>query len=53
MSFIWHDWTKLAYFMIVASLSGLGLYFFWYRNLKSEVRCLEEDERWAAAEELG
>ena len=44
MSLIFHAWTKFAFFSITATICGIGLYFFWYRNLKSEEQCLEEDE---------
>ena len=48
MSFMWHQWTKFSFFFAVALVSGIGLYFFWYRNLKSEKQCLAEDEKYAA-----
>ena len=43
MSFVFHDWQKFAFFISVSVLCGLGLYFFWYRNLKSDEQCVEED----------
>ena len=43
MAFIFHDWQKFSLFTIFGALSGLGLYFFWYKNLKSVERCAEED----------
>ncbi len=45
MSFIFHEWKKLAFFTIATTFSAVGLYFFWYRNLKSEEQCLAEDKR--------
>ena len=44
MSFMWQEWTKFSFFFTVALVSGVGLYFFWYKNLKSEALCLEEDK---------
>lgn len=46
MSFVWHDWEKFAFFASSTVISGIGLYFFWYRNLKSEEQCLAEDEKY-------
>ena len=43
MSLVFHEWSKFAFFMIISVICGIGLYFFWYRNLKSEEQCLEED----------
>jgi SSS family solute:Na+ symporter len=48
MSFIFHDWKKVAFFALGAVFSGIGLYFFWYRNLKSEEQCKKEDEYYAS-----
>ena len=45
MSFIFHEWTKVAFFSLCSIFSAVGLYFFWYRNLKSEEQCLAEDAR--------
>ena len=50
MSFVWHEWEKFAMFTAGAVISTIGLYFFWYRNLKSEKQCLEEDELYAAGD---
>jgi len=44
MSLVFHQWSKFAFFLIMSIVCGLGLYFFWYRNLKSEEQCQEEDE---------
>lgn len=44
MSFVFHAWEKFAIFSTISLLSALGLYFFWYRNLKSEADCTAEDE---------
>jgi hypothetical protein len=47
MAFIFHDWKKFA-FMVSASLfSGIGLYFMWYRNLKSDEECAADDAKYA------
>ena len=44
MSLVFHEWSKFAFFTIMSVITGVGLYFFWYRNLKSEEKCQEEDE---------
>ncbi len=44
MSFVWHDWEHFALFATISVLSSIGLYFFWFKNLKSEQECLDEDE---------
>ncbi len=44
MAFVFHDWLKFSGFAMVAALCALGLYFFWFRNLKSLEDC-EADER--------
>jgi hypothetical protein len=48
MSFVFHDWTKFAFFAASAVVSGTGIYFFWYRNLKDTAACEAEDEYYAA-----
>lgn len=44
MSFVFHAWTKFAMFGTAALLTGVGLYFFWFRNLKEEDECRRDDE---------
>jgi Na+/proline symporter len=44
MSFIFHAWTKFTFFLAITVLSGVGLYFFWYRNLKDTKKSEKEDE---------
>ncbi|MEM9189580.1 MAG: sodium:solute symporter [Myxococcota bacterium] len=44
MAVMFHDWTKFTFFGLVALVSGVGLYFFWYRNLRSETECEADDE---------
>ncbi len=44
MAFVFHDWKKFSFFTAVALISAVGLYFFWWRNLKSEAECAREDE---------
>ena len=43
MAFIFRDWSKFSFLAIFASMTGVGLYFFWFRNLKMDKQCLEED----------
>ena len=47
MSFMWHDWGKFSFFAIITVVSMVGLYFFWWRNLKDEAQCVAEDEAYA------
>jgi Na+/proline symporter len=35
MAFVFHDWKKFAFCMAVVILTSVGLYFFWYRNLRT------------------
>ena len=44
MALVFHDWLKLGFFTAAGGLCGVGLYFFWFRGLKSAARCAEEDE---------
>jgi SSS family solute:Na+ symporter len=43
MALIFHDWAKFSFFVIIGVLSGVGMVFFWYKNLKSAAQCAEED----------
>jgi len=49
MSFIFHDWQKFFFFAIISTMCGIGLYFFWFRNLKSAEVCAVEDAAYAEA----
>lgn len=44
MAFIFHDWKKFAFASAVVVISSVGLYFFWYRNLKTNEETAHEDE---------
>ena len=46
MCFVFHAWTKFAFFSVVAVFTGVGLYFFWFRNLKSDEECAVDDARY-------
>ena len=48
MALVFHDWPKVGFFAIAGSLCGAGLYFFWYRNLKSYEQCEAEDAAYRA-----
>jgi SSS family solute:Na+ symporter len=52
MSFIFHDWKKFAFFGIAGTFCAVGLYFTWFKNLKSDELCKAEDEEWKAKAEL-
>ncbi|MEZ4236569.1 MAG: sodium:solute symporter [Myxococcota bacterium] len=48
MTFMFHEWNSFSGFAIASAVSGVGLYFFWYRNLKTDEQCALDDARWAA-----
>lgn len=52
MAFVFHDWKKFAYFAIMATFCGIGLYFFWFKNLKPVPECEEEDAYYAEQKHL-
>ncbi len=43
MALVFHDWPKVGFFAIAGSLCGIGLYFFWFKGLKSTEQCTAED----------
>jgi Na+/proline symporter len=43
MSFVFHDWKKFSFFITISALTAVGMYFFWYRNLKTDAECEAED----------
>ncbi len=43
MAFVFHDWGKFSVAGAVTLVSAVGLYFFWYRNLKTPGVCARED----------
>ncbi|MEQ9320890.1 MAG: hypothetical protein RIF41_17140, partial [Polyangiaceae bacterium] len=51
MAFIFHDFKKLAFMLAGSVFSGVGLYFMWYRNLKSEEACAADDAKYAPPSE--
>lgn len=51
MALIFHDWQKVSFFGIAGGFSAVGLYFFWFRNLKSVEDCEAEDLAHAQAKE--
>lgn len=51
MAFIFHDFKKLAFMLAGSVFSGVGLYFMWYRNLKSEDACAADDAKYAPPSE--
>lgn len=44
MSFIFHDWEKFGIFAASTVFASVGLYFFWFRNLKDTEECSAEDD---------
>ena len=48
MALVFHDWTKFSFFLIISLFCAVGLYFFWYRNLKTTAQCEAEDAEQAA-----
>ncbi len=45
MAFVFHDWKTFGVFFGIWLVSMVGLYFFWYRNLKDVATCRAEDAR--------
>jgi hypothetical protein len=43
MSLVFHDWGTFGLAVATLVPSSLGLYAFWFRNLKSEAQCEAED----------
>lgn len=48
MALVFHDWGKFSFFAVAGSLCAAGLYFFWYRNLKTNEQCEAEDAAFRA-----
>lgn len=48
MSLIFQDWPKFVGFGIAAAIAAVGLYFFWFRNLRSDADCEADDERFGS-----
>ncbi len=48
MAFVFHDWKKFAFFSVMSVICGVGLYFFWFKNLKAVELCEEEDKHYAS-----
>ncbi|MBW2462356.1 MAG: hypothetical protein JRH11_11980, partial [Deltaproteobacteria bacterium] len=46
------DWTKFTFFALVAIVSSIGLYFFWFKNLKSPEECKADDLKYAGDEKV-
>ena len=46
MSLIFRDWGRFSVCGSVATLTAVGLYWFWFRNLKSEEEAAAEDLRY-------
>jgi Na+/proline symporter len=49
MTFMFQEWSSFSGFAIGAAMSAVGLYFFWYRNLKSDEQCAADDAKYKAA----
>jgi Na+/proline symporter len=47
MALIFHDWSKFSVFTLISIFCGIGLYFFWFKNLKSHEQCDLEDKKFA------
>ncbi len=44
MALMFHDFAKFSWALGIAAVSAVGLYFFWFRGLKSPEQCEAEDE---------
>jgi Na+/proline symporter len=43
MTFMFRDWERFSFWFLMNVLCSVGLYFFWFRNLKSEAQCALDD----------
>jgi len=43
MAFVFHDWTKVNFFVVSGLFCGVGLYFFWFKNMKTTAECEADD----------
>lgn len=50
MTFMFHEWAKFTSFGIGAAVCAVGLYVFWFRNLRSEADCAAWDARYEQIE---
>ncbi len=46
MSFVFHDWNLFIISSIIVVIGSIGLYFFWFKNLKGAEQCALEDEKY-------
>lgn len=46
MAFVFHDWKTFAGFITAAIVCAVGLYFFWFKNLKTDEECAAEDDHY-------
>lgn len=53
MAIVWHDWSRVTVLASISAVCAVGLYRYWYKNLKSTEQCAREDEQWAEAGEPG
>lgn len=44
MAFVLHDWFKFSFCMAVVTICSIGLYFFWFKNLRSPEETGEAEE---------
>jgi len=51
LAFIFHDWSKFFIFFFISFICSIGLYFFWFKNLKSHEECEKEDKLYIKDEE--
>lgn len=47
MAFVWHDFDKLGALLLIVGVAAVGLYWFWFRNLKPDAAARVEDEAFA------
>ena len=52
MVFVLHDWVKFCTCMIIFSFCSIGLYFFWYKNLRGPEETGEAEDEAREMEEL-
>ena len=52
MAVVFHDWEKVGIFGLITVVTGVGLYLFWFSNLKMQWQCDEDDKRFGGDEVL-
>lgn len=46
MAFVFQDWTRFFTFGLIAFVCSIGLYFIWFKGLKTDEQCEEDDKKY-------